>query len=267
MMTSPKANTDKAKTMVIDDMTLSAWFDDELDPAEAGSVQAAIDAQPPLQQRLARMLVNDRRLREHYSEMAASQPLPEGLRELLIDEQDSSRPWFLRFSDWTLRSLPRPALVTAAMALALVIGVQIGDQASTAPAGLGALSPIAQIDSDHPWFDLLDSTPSGETRSMAQGQAGQVMLSYRNGDGQWCRQFSVQSPRENQAVGAVACRAMGQWSLGLVQPQPLQSGGDGLYRAASGGNAAIDGYIMGSMVGDVLMPSAERDLIEGSWQR
>jgi len=264
-MTSPEANTEKSKDLVVDDLILSAWFDNELEPADAQDVQAAIDAQPALQQRLARMLINDRRLREHYSGMAGSQPLPEGLRELLSDEPDAARPWFLRLSDWTQPWLPRPALITAALALAVVVGVQIGDQASTAPAGSGALSPIAQIDAGHPWFDLLESTSSGETRILTQGQTGQVMLSYRNGDDQWCRQFAVQSPRESQAVAAVACRAKGQWSPVLVQPQPLQNAADDLYRAASGGNAAIDGYIMGSMVGDVLLPTAERDLIEEDW--
>jgi hypothetical protein len=266
MMTSTGPNSVEAGQIVIDDLTLSAWFDDELEPAEAERVQAAIDAQPQLQQQLARLLVNERRLREHYSAMAASQPLSDGLRDLLSEDPAAPRPWWLRLSDWRLPSLPRPALATAALAMALIVGVQLGGGPSgDVPEGLPSLEQMTQIDSSHPWFSLLESTPSGENIGLQGSQTGEVALSYRGAEGHWCRQFRVSSPVEGQALGAVACRDGGQWRIGLAQAIPLGREDDGLYRAASGDLSVIDTHILASMDGDVLMPSTESDLIQQGW--
>jgi len=265
-MNASGSNNEQVSKLVIDDLMLSAWLDEELDPVEARQVQSAVDAQPELQQRLARLLVNERRLREHYTGMAESRPMPEAMRVLLANDEAPSKPWFLRLTDWTIRSLPRPALITTALALALVVGLQIGSQTQQAPAGLNSLQSLTQIGADHPWFELLESSPSGELQPLSDAQTGQVALTYRDLDGHWCRQFSVQSPGEGSAMAAVACREAGRWRIGLAQSVPVRQQSDGYFRAASAGAVAIDSHIMESIAGDVLMPADEKEMIDLGWQ-
>ncbi|AKS41118.1 anti-sigma factor family protein [Wenzhouxiangella marina] len=257
-------NTQDPTRFSIDDVTLSAWLDEELDASEARQVQAAVDAQPELQQRVARMMVNERRLREHYTDMAQARPMPEALTALLMDDEPAPRPWFLRLTDWSLRTLPRPALATAALALALVVGIQLGEQGDSTPAL--SLQELAQVDPGHAWFELLESAPAGQTVSLDGAQRGQVALSYRDADGDWCRQFEIQSPAEGSALAAVACRAAGRWQIGLAQPVPLRQQDEDVFRAASGDQApAIDAYIMEHLAGDLLLGADETEVIEQGW--
>jgi len=265
-MKAPGPEQYDPKHLVIDDLTLSAWLDEELDSAEARRVQSAVDAQPELQQRLARLLVNERRLREHFTEMAETRPMTEAMRALLVADEAPSRPWFLRLTDWTIHRLPRPALATTALALALVVGLQLGSRSPEGITGPDSLKLMTQLGPDHPWFELLESSITGETLPLSDSQTGRVALTYRDLDGHWCRQFSVQSPSEGSAMAAVACRDAGRWGISLAQPMPVRQQGDGLFRAASGGTAALDSHIMESMVGDVLMPADENEMIKQGWQ-
>jgi hypothetical protein len=263
--TGPK-NHDPAG-LEVDDHTLSAWLDEELESTEARQVQAAVDVQPELQTRLARMMVNDRRLREHYSEMARSRPVPEAMEALLLDDEASPRPWFLRLSDWSVRALPRPALATAAAALALVVGIQLGNLDDDQLGSPDSVLAMTEVDADHAWFELLESSPSGESRSLADGEVGQVALSYRDLDGRWCRQFDVRSLAEGSALAAVACRSEGIWQIGLAQAIPLRQQNREVFHAASGeATPALDEFIMNRMDGDLLLGSAESDVIDQGWR-
>jgi len=253
--------------LVVDDLTLSAWLDEELDAAEARRVQAAVDAQPELQRRLARMMVNERRLREHYTDMARSRPVPEAMQALLLEDEVPTRPWFLRLTDWSIRALPRPVLATAAIALALVVGVQLGNLNDDQLGSPDAFHSMTEIDVDHAWFELLESSPSGQSLLLDDARIGQVALSYRDLDGRWCRQFDVRSPAEGSALAAVACRSESAWQIGLAQTVPLRQHSRDVFRAASGESTpALDAFIMERMDGDLLLGNAESDLIDQGWR-
>jgi hypothetical protein len=252
--------------IVIDDLTLSAWLDEELDIAEARRVQAAVDAQPGLQQRLARLLVNERRLREHYTAMAEARPVPAPLRALLAGDDGPSRPRLLRLTDWTVQILPRPVMAAGALALGLVVGIQFGDDGVDELAVSGPSQVMTPIGPDHDWFEMLESAPSGESVALANSRTGQVALSYRDVDGHWCRQFAIQTPAEGSAMAAVACRDGGRWAIELAQSVAYRRQDDALFRAAGGEAPVLDTYIMERMVGDVLMRDAESTAIEQAWE-
>ncbi|MEE4331538.1 MAG: hypothetical protein V2J10_11765 [Wenzhouxiangella sp.] len=267
-MKGSDATRQDPKRLEVDDLTLSAWLDEELDVAEARRVQAAVDAQPGLQQRLARLLVNERRLREHYAAMADARPVPAPMRALLTADDAPARPWLLRLSDWTAQILPRPVMAAGALALALVVGIQLGGDGMDELAVPGPSQVMTPIGPDHDWFGLLESAPSGETLELVDSQSGQVALSYQDVGGRWCRQFTVQSPAERSAMAAVACRDGEEWKIDLAQAIPFRPQNDGFFRAASSGEAAaIDAHIMEQLSGDVLMRAAESELIEQSWNR
>ncbi len=250
----------------IDDLTLSAWLDDELDAAQSKAVQSALEAQPDLQQRLARLVVNDRRLREHYEEMARQRPVPEALQALLGDNQAARRPWFLRLSDWTVQNLPRPALATAALALALLVGVQFGEQRLVQGVSASPLEALTSINQDHAWFELLERTPAGQTLSFSNTQSGQVDFSFRDEDENWCRQFEVRAQAAGEALVAVACRRSNQWQRGVAQIVRLSTPQPDVYRAASGDEAAaVDTFIMSRLSGGLVLGEEEAAFIEQRW--
>jgi len=266
-MTDSNVSRNDPKKDEIDELMLSAWLDEELDATEARRVQAAVDAQPALQQQVGRLLVNERRLREHYSAMVENRPVPAPLRALLAVDDAPSRPWFLRLSDWTVQVLPRPVMATGALALALVVGIQLGHDDVDELAAPGSSQVMTAIGPDHEWFELLESASAGERIALAGSATGRVALSYRDVDGHWCRQFEIQVPTEGSAMAAVACRMSGRWAVELAQSVPFRRQGEDLFRAASGAEApVVDSYIMERMVGDVLMRDAERSRIEQAWQ-
>jgi len=261
--------------LLIDDDMLSAWLDDALDEARRRTVQDALHEQPEMQQRLGRLVLNERRVREHFSAMTRDNPPPESMLALLdtsasdarapaSSREPEPRSWHLVLNEWVLSVLPRPALAAGAMSVMLAIGVLLGWQADTDSPGVGL--PSAAIDAGHEWFALLESTASGEVLSLGNGQTGQVALTWRDKSGSWCRQFEVRDAGLATASAAIACRQQGHWRVDLAQRLHLPETGAEYYQAASNRDlSAIDTFINNGIDGNALVGPAELDLIQNHW--
>jgi hypothetical protein len=89
------------------------------------------------------------------------------------------------------------------MAASLALGVLIGGPllksgGADAPAGAGLVLASADLSA------MLDSAPSGQRTDLAALGAGEVVLTFRNADGQLCRQFLIEG-KGGATSDALAC--------------------------------------------------------------
>lgn len=225
--------------MQIDDETLMALADGELDRAEAARISAAIADDPEAQARLRRFTETRARLRALSAQGPASQaddaliariraaaavlPAPAAPAPVPAAANSNRAPW---------------AAVAAALA-ALAVGLgwwQMGG----APDGL-AQGEVA----------ALDSLPSGEAVALEDGRELMVIASYRTADGAFCREY--ETARDASLTVGVACREGDTWQRQFASEMTAADG----YVPASGDIAALDDWLAETGAGDPLTPEDE----------
>jgi hypothetical protein len=101
----------------------------------------------------------------------------------------------------------------AAMAASLVLGVVIGGPlltggGETAPAGGSLVLASADLGA------MLDSAPSGQKVDLASLGTGEVVLTFRNADGQLCRQFMLEGAGgTSDALACAGGTGEGRWQV------------------------------------------------------
>lgn len=237
---------------------ISSFLDGALDDAEQAAFEAELASNPALAAAVERMLENDDLLRRAFDE-----PMQQGVDEAVLermglapaapsaqimelsDRQPSAAPAGANDNapSWSRWRLPLGGAVAAAVAL--MVAVSVRDTGSA--------------------FDAaLDSTPSGQMASLDDGVGLTPVLSFRAGDGRYCREFSL-GAGEGGGSG-IACRESGSW-----QVEALDSGATEL--AAANEIALADGADGSGLdtayarlgAGDPLGSEAEGALIAGDW--
>ena len=233
----------------IDDETLAAYLDGELDAEEARRVAALLEEDPALRARLAAWEENDRAVR--LALMAASERVPEAaVSAILAATQEKAAPaspaargrWRDRFA--RLFSAPALAAATAALVIGILVGTMVTGErlrfsgtASEEPAAgtlLLAGGPLAAG---------LEGLPSGRTRLIAEaGKRLTPVATYRARDGHWCREFRLEpaavgepgdAHRRATALAGLACRRAGRWAVVALAPLPHAAPAPGaIYRPA-----------------------------------
>lgn len=253
-----------------DDRLLSAWLDDELSAAEADEITDRLAREPALARRLEALRGADPAARAVY-EWLDELPMPQGVLDLLEErkrpaasgtpaarERDNVLPFPQRFvqSFWQ-------APVAVAASLALVAGFLGSRLLIEAPeAGMSALY-AQQIPAGSGVHELLENGISTRPATLEDGSEGQLLLTFENNAGDWCRQLAVS--RDAVRLQALACRRDGRWQTeALAYGRP--AGGD--FQPASGNtptaiNAAIDRLIGGEPLG----ADAEQALVRGGWEK
>ncbi len=246
---------------------LAAFLDGTLDNGPLiDAIENAINANPALAERIAALATPDETaaaVRDAFAPMLAA-PVPEHLSRIVVvpkiaqaldfaasrvrrslpaaanDAGTSSRAW-----RW-----PQFAGMAASLALGVWVGGQLlngaaGDRAGgnavdgalvLAGAGGAAAAPAVTA--------MLDSAPSGQRVDLASLGTGEVILSFRNSDGQLCRQFSIEGGAGTSDTLACA-KEDGGWQVeafGRRAPpmgEMRLAGGD----AAVGVVAAVDAMI------------------------
>ena len=189
------------------DAQLAAFLAGTLaDEALIDAIEAAINADPDLAARTEALAagqeidplvqaafapVLDAPVPERLIAAAAVRKAPEEAEVVSLDEVRAARS----------RTAPIPANDTArgswgwaqigAMAASLALGVMIGGPllkgGSDAPQGASLVLASADLDA------MLDNAPSGQLVELAALGQGEVVLTFRNIDGQLCRQFMIES--------------------------------------------------------------------------
>lgn len=190
--------------MHIDDETLMAYADGELDAATRAAVESAMHDDPQLARRVARQRAVRARVQAAFAP-ALAEPVP----ERLLASARGTGP--RADSVIALRRTPRARWSWpqwSALAASLVLGALLGPRllspsgpeapVDTRGGGLRAGGALAHALSDQ----LASAQPPG-----AQVQIG---VSFRARSGAYCRTFVL---RETQPLAGVACRERSSWQV------------------------------------------------------
>jgi hypothetical protein len=243
----------------LDDETLMAYADGELEPAQRAQIAAALEQDPALAARVEK----HRALRAEVSGAFAAvltDPVPERLRIAATGiVAPAARGNVVRFPTRGNRAPATPwrAREWLAMAASVVLGVVIASRAFS-PAGTemitastGALAARGAL------ATALDQQLAG---NQPNDGAVSIGLTFKARDGSYCRSFAL---RESGTSG-LACRAGDEWRIPVVASADA-AGGD--FRQAAGSiPPAVMQAIEARIAGDALAAPEEAEARAAGWK-
>jgi len=247
-----------------DDTLLSAYIDGELPPAEADRVTERLAREPLLMRRLEALRAGDAAVRDAF-ERVDDEPMPAAVLEMLGAAPAKPADNVVAFP---ARGAQRFFQVPVALAasVALVAGFLISNVLQEQPAMGIDLEQGGAVAAASPLHALLEDGVSGEARVLASGATGEVVLTFEDRDGDWCRQVAVASGPE--ALHGVACRRDGAWQVEALGYAPAGHAGGVYLPAGSDTPEAVDAAVDG-LIGpaDPLDISEENRLISEGWKK
>ncbi|HSH27808.1 MAG TPA: DVU3141 family protein [Wenzhouxiangella sp.] len=257
----------------ISDERLSAYLDATLEAPDADALERALERDPRSARCLARMIRNDRRLRQHFH-AAARRPVPESISALLEPSPRPGRSWWTalagRLPQWS--GAPVPWRVAGAVALVAVVGLGLlvvldqGEWSNASRKGPALVQVLPSTSADI--SDFLDRQPSGRAVTLKDDLRGVVDMSFKHVDGRHCRQYRVALGDRQPAFAAIACRSGNDWQEVLMQRLDTPIAESGMFHAASGqASSLLDGYILEHKSGDIMVGDPEAQLIESGWSK
>lgn len=243
----------------IDDALLYAWVDGELDAAAAARMAAAVKADPALAARAARQRALRAQLQTQFAPVL-DEPIPARLLTAIgappaaVTDLDRAR------ARRDAPARPRWALPEwSAIAATLVTGTLLGALVFRTPTGL----PIESVDGQLMARGDLDAALSMQPAGTAPAEAvARIGLSFRAGDGAYCRTFSLRTGPDG-----LACRRQGHWAIQVLDHSEPSPGAPGDYRqAGSALSPALLGAITALGAGDVLSSEQERQQLRSGWE-
>jgi len=227
------------KPAEIEDDMLMAYADGELDPNTAARVEAALEQDEALAERLGAFLSTRSALK------AAFEPPPPVSPQLeaAVRAMAAPVPQVVALSSRrAARPLWQPMALAASLALAVGLGWMLGQPGPQTAPGL-ALAPGAE--------QALSALASGETRDLPGGYRIAIVASFQDSDAALCREVA-----QDGAAGsmlAVACKAGAGWDLRFAV---ATGAGGGSYRPASAPEV-LDAWLSATGAGSPLDAEAE----------
>lgn len=286
---------DNSKTW--SDEQLAAYADGALDAAQASALEAALEADAALAERVALMFETRELGRQAFDAQLDETPVPAALRasvEAMVAQDRAARA---RAESQQAPATParRPAAAAPRQSWWRGLLQQLGGGGAYAlPAGalasvlfgtlgylLGSGGGLGGRDGgggDEPaalavvgkpaapaLAALLDRLPSGQQQANGPAQQAVVVAmvaSYRDAGGALCRDFSVE-PGQAPRVEAVACRAgeAGPWQVRFAALAETDAQGGGFTPASP--HSALDSYLASIGAGKPLDAAAERAALAG----
>ncbi len=252
------------KTLRKDDQLLSAYIDGELSADDAAALVERLANEPALVQRLEAMRSGDDAVRRVYRQID-EMPLPGAVTELLdadVSEKDTSNVVSIR-----RRAMPRFVNLPVAIAasIALVAGFLALRQVQDDPQ-LNAVDALVAGRIEGEVRDLLESSASGQPEMLGESAEMQVVLSFENESGNYCRQLFVAATA--RSVHGVACRDTAGWQIEAVAAGAPGTPG-GQFRGAAADTPESVLATVDRLIGDrdPLGADEERALISGAWKK
>lgn len=246
----------------VNEERLLAWLDGELDEAAAADVARAVAADPALAERARRERALRENLRAAYAPVAAEAP-PQRLLAALGAMQATPAP---ATTDNVAPLRPRTAVQRVrdwrwpewtALAASLFLGALIGTQFLRAPAQEPVRMRDGMLVAGSELMQVLDHNLAADARP---GDALAVGLSFRDGEGRYCRSFAVQGA---QPLGGLACRSGDAWRVVALGEAERQDGE--LRQAASALPAAVLAEVDARQQ-EMLDAAAERAARDAGWR-
>jgi hypothetical protein len=246
----------------IDDETVQAYVDGELDALSAARMDAALAHDPALAERIRQARAVRERLRDAFDPVL-DEPVPERLSALLRSPAQGARPGVPpvpaaaeRLA--TRRRLARRRFVAGAAMAASVVLVAAALRWWWPGGDLVRMQGgqvVAAGDLEHALDEALASEPD------LHAQVG-VGLSFRDTDGHICRTFVL---RTRSARAGLACHGKAGWSLLVLSPVATHAGGE-LRQAASVLPPEVQAAVDARLQGDVFDAGQERAARAAGWR-
>lgn len=240
------------------ELRISAFLDGVMEPQDLRAFEAQIEADPALAARVEQMLGNDALLQEAFSA-----PIEQGVDDALLERMGlaPALPQVIDLSarraaktgsaandnagGWTRWRIPLGGALAAGLALALMLDTR----SSSEQGGFAA---------------AMETLPSGQVASLDDGISVKPLLTFRAGDGRYCREFSLGSG------GGIACRESGggKWRVEALDAAATSLGEAGEIELAAGADGSgLDAAYARLDASDPLGQTAEAALISGKWQK
>ncbi|MBV9882549.1 MAG: anti-sigma factor [Sphingomonadaceae bacterium] len=232
---------------MIDDETLMAFVDGELDEMGRARVERAAAGDPALQARIDRQRKLRATLAAFYGP-AAEEEVPEHLRAML----ESNVVAFPAAKPRTSRPLWQSVL---ALAATLVLGLAVGRTLlapAAGPVGVENGRMLAQ-------GQLAAALDTQLASAQAPDAATRIGTSFAAADGRLCRTF------ESAAMAGLACRGDQGWQLMMTTAGSAGPRSD--YRQAGSANPLVAQAAQDLMAGEPLDAAAERRARDSGWRR
>lgn len=247
--------------MTIDDETLMALADGQLDPDQARDVQARLATDPAAQARLALFRRTRARLEALRDDTPQAAPGDAALIARIRSATGGTAPRQEATGPAAATAPPRPTATPPKSRMRAA-------NANRAPwmalaAGLGAVAVMAGLAltdgrrDGSPLQTALAQLPAGEGTVLPDGTDLTVLASFRIGGDALCRE--VETLRDDSARLAVLCRAAPGQPFEERFAMDLPAGDD--YRPASGDLEALDDWLTQVGAGPVLSPQEEALLL------
>jgi hypothetical protein len=250
--------------MTISEETLMAYADGELDAASRASVEAAMQEDPEIGQRIARHRALRDTLRGAFSAVL-HEPVPDRLIQAARERTAATKSAVTDLSlareaarrqHSTARRLWQPAAMAASLLLGLGLGFLTwhGPRALIQPGADGGLMASATL------AEALSTQLSDDRAADRIAVAG---LSFRNKSGDYCRTFSL---RGTDASAGLACREGTDWRIKALAQSAGATVSSGNFRtAASEDSPAIRAAVEGSIDGEPLDHAGEIAARQAGW--
>ncbi|OHC43953.1 MAG: hypothetical protein A2211_15685 [Rhodanobacter sp. RIFOXYA1_FULL_67_6] len=250
----------------IDDDTLQAYVDGELDAASAARIDAALAHDAVLARRAQQALDLRAQVRAAFDPVL-DEPVPARLSALLqppsaqtaIPAVPQVMPAGGRGTGTTRRRATRRWLVPGA-ALAASVALLAVALWWWQPGGDLVRMQGGQSFAAGDLTRALDETLASEPKANAPVAIG---LSFRSTDGRICRTFVLRSP---PARAGLACRSDAGWALPVLSAVATPEGGGELRQAASALPPAVQAAVDARLRGNVFDARQERAARDAGWR-
>jgi hypothetical protein len=248
--------------MTISDETLMAYADGELDAATRASVEAAMQDDPDIRQRVARHRALREQMQGAFSGVL-SEAVPERLIAAARGQTAAPKSPVVDLSARVAarrKNLAVPLWQPAAIAASLMLGLGLGYLAWHEPntlirpgAGAGLLAGAALAEAL--------STQLSDDRSANQTEM--IGLSFRDKSGDYCRTFSLTGAEPSSGL---ACREGTHWRIKALAQSSGAAPNSGNYRrAASEDSPAVRAAVEASIDGEPLDHAGEIAARRAGW--
>ncbi|HEV2623250.1 MAG TPA: hypothetical protein VGU65_14360 [Frateuria sp.] len=240
----------------IDEETLQAYVDGELDPSATARIDAALGHDEELARRVREARAVRARLRDAFDPVL-DEPVPERLSALLQPRGQRVRSGGGHRAEAMRRRGHRWRAASVALAASVVLAAAIlwwwrtGSAMVRMQDGRAFAAGGLERALDH----ALASEPDARA-------AVAIGLSFRSSDGQVCRTFVLRTP---PARAGLACRGDAGWSLPVLVPAARPQGGE-LRQAASGLSPQVQAAVDARLSGEVFDARQERAARDAGWR-
>jgi hypothetical protein len=235
---------------MIDDETLLAFLDGELEPARAAAVEAAVATDSALASRLEAHRRLGARLRRAFDPVL-KEAVPERLTSASRGEASVIDQAEARALRQGVKTGGRDWRAVGAIAAALVVSVAVGQAFLTS-------RPASVIERDGRLIASGDLARALDTQLAGDGgRVVRVQLTFRNREGAICRGFT------GATADGVACRQDGRWTLKALFAGEKTTSGD--YRMASAGDPHVMQVVDDMIADEPLGAAQERAAKTSGW--